>query len=648
MAENTPTTKEIFDYAASNMNEPILVMTGRRKIMTNYVNAAPKKSEERSAPAEDTSEEKKPTDSTEETVNMEEQDMIGTVEENDPTAVVLTKANMHIALSHALAIHRDNQREIHYLMNTYKGVQSILFRKKEVRDDINNKVVINYASSFTRDIIGYTFGKPMQYIARRSEDKDSSDKKDDKSDKPASKPPVESETNIGDTAKNSMSNQTVNIGDKTIEIEDDNPIKNELRLICDFTELADKYTSDQIKATTASICGISHRGVFMNKDYEDGDMDESPIAYMDLDPESTFVVYSPELGGKEVFAVTYVTYPKYSILGSALDGFTTTYTVYTPNEIYKYRADNIAETIDASGLVPGYPKPNPLGIIPIVENENNQFRMGHWETALSLMDAINKLASDSLNDVEQYVNAILVAINAEFDKETMESVKENKFASIRSPQGLNADLKYIHEQLDGASVEQLRQYLEDCLRVVVGIPDRKTRGGGGGDTGDAVKLRDGWADMEVVARTTEAFNKKSEKKELKIILKILKNLKLIDKISMINIDMKYPRNKTDNLLSKVQAMSTLHSMKMMAPEDTLEIGDVTTDITEVVQRGEAYWKNKAEQNFEDQQRLLKAQAGVKAETQEGDGNNADKSKSDSGKSGSDKSGKSADSNSATK
>lgn len=516
--------QEITQAIANNINQiRYIPYKGRAKIKTNYLNPSQIK-----------------------------EGMVG--------AISLNESNMHTALTQAMKIHKDNAREIEYLLNYYKGEQEIFKRVKDIREDIDNRIVINYASTFTRDIIGYTFGKPLQYIIRKG----------------------------------------------------DESIKDEIKLISDYAEVADKYTSDQEKATNASIYGVSHRGVFMNKDYEDED--ESPFIYMNLDSESTFVAYSSQLGEKEVFACAYITTKDENNNESTL------YTVYTIDQVYMYKTNGFSNLLMLDNLVEGYPKPNPLGIC-IVENENNQFRMGHWETALTLMDAINKLGSDSVNDVEQFVNAILVAVNVEFDEGKMKNVRNNKYAEITSSQGLPADLKYIRDQLDGSSVEQLRQYLEDCLRVVVGIPDRKTRGGGGGDTGDAVKLRDGWADMEVVARTTEGFNKKSDKKEFKIILKIMKTLKLIEKTSMINIDMKYPRNKTDNLVSKVQAMSSLHSMQIMAPEDILEIGDITTDNAEVVARGEEYWKKKKEENFEENQKLL-ARQGEKGDTQQGDENNA--------------------------
>lgn len=472
---------------------------------------------------------------------------------------VLDDDNIIRALNLALKTHYQNAYEIRFLRDYHNGAQSIFNRVKDIRPDVDNKVVINYASTFTRDIIGYTFGKPMQYVARRTDNED---------------------------------------------INGSNPIKEEVRLLNDYAELNDKPSSDQEKATDCSIFGISHRGVFPARTESE---DEAPYYYLNLDSECTFVAYSSQLRRDPVFAVTYTK------SGGENEDDYVLMTVYTMSKIYMFKIPFSSTTdyngyigvmVDKSHLVNGYPKVNPLGMSPIVECENNQFRMGHWETAITLMDAINKVGSDSVNDVEQFVNSILVAINAEFTEKQMENVKTNKYAEIKSPQGLNADLKYIQAQLDGTSVEQLRQYLEDSLRAVVGIPDRKTRGGGGGDTGDAVKLRDGWADMEVVARTTETFNKKSEKKELRVILKILRDLKKISKTSMINVDIKYPRNKTDNLNSKVTAMSTMLGTQTMAPVDVLDIVDITSDNTEVIERGEEYWKKKKQENFEEQQRQL--------------------------------------------
>lgn len=162
-------------------------------------------------------------------------------------------------------------------------------------------------------------------------------------------------------------------------------------------------------------------------------------------------------------------------------------------------------------------------------------------------------------------------------------------------------------------IENLREYLEEAYKTIVGIPDRKTRGGGGGDTGDAVKLRDGWADIEIVARIKESYFKIAKKKQIAVAIKILQLLGMarID-FKTIDLDVKFTRNKNDNLQTKAQAYSTLHGTKTLDPADSLEICDMTTDVVEVIDRGKKYWEEVAEKNLELQkktQEVLKQDNG---------------------------------------
>lgn len=152
-------------------------------------------------------------------------------------------------------------------------------------------------------------------------------------------------------------------------------------------------------------------------------------------------------------------------------------------------------------------------------------------------------------------------------------------------------------------ISSLREYLEEAYKTIIGIPDRKTRGGGGGDTGDAVKLRDGWADIEIVARIKESYFKIAKKKQIAVAIKILQLLGLakID-FKTIDLDVKFTRNKNDNLQTKAQSFSTLHGTKTLDPADALEMCDITTDVVEVIDRGKKYWADVAEQNLEMQKK----------------------------------------------
>lgn len=152
-------------------------------------------------------------------------------------------------------------------------------------------------------------------------------------------------------------------------------------------------------------------------------------------------------------------------------------------------------------------------------------------------------------------------------------------------------------------IGNLREYLEEAYKTIIGIPDRKTRGGGGGDTGDAVKLRDGWADIEIVARIKESYFKIAKKKQISVAIKILQLLGLANiDFKTIDLDVKFTRNKNDNLQTKAQSFSTLHGTKTLDPADALEMCDMTTDVVEVIDRGKKYWDNVAEQNLQLQKR----------------------------------------------
>ena len=109
-------------------------------------------------------------------------------------------------------------------------------------------------------------------------------------------------------------------------------------------------------------------------------------------------------------------------------------------------------------------------------------------------------------------------------------------------------------------------------------------------------MRDGWADIEIVARVKEKYFKVAKKKQIAVALAILKGLDLVSKeITLKDIDVKLPRNKNDNLQTKAQSYATIVATKTVAPEDALNIADMTTDTTEVIRRGEEYWNKKQEE-----------------------------------------------------
>lgn len=444
----------------------------------------------------------------------------------------------------AWQIHQKNLIDINWLLGYESGRQnrdSVQATDSFYGENLKNQTTINYASSTTRTIVGYTFSQGFQI-----------------------------------TQKNGAHLKDI---EKLINI----------------MNYENSETADHEAGTLASITGIAYEGTFPTRELYSDYMPDYPIVHMSLDPRNTFIVYSPEPGNPSILSCTYY-YTK--------DKNKTVFYCYTDDETYMIECSGNGYNTSAKIIDFDI---NPIGLNPITLIKNNQFMRGDWETATKVSDALNLLASDSLTDVENVIKSLLIIINAELTGEEAQKARKNRIIQLMSQPGVQADAKFIYQQLDSEGMQDLREYLEEAYKTIVGIPDRKTRGGGGGDTGDAVKLRDGWADIEIVARIKENYFKPAKKKQLGVAIRILQLLNLVSKeFKLEDISVQLPRNKNDNIQTKAQSYSTLISTNTIAPEDALAMSDMTTDITGVVKRGKQY-KEKMLENQAKTQNTQKAQ-----------------------------------------
>jgi SPP1 family phage portal protein len=82
----------------------------------------------------------------------------------------ITQENICQVMDEAFEVHSSNAAEIEYLQSYEKGKQPILERVKEVRPEINFKVVENHATEITTFKVGYVFGSPVTYVQRATVD----------------------------------------------------------------------------------------------------------------------------------------------------------------------------------------------------------------------------------------------------------------------------------------------------------------------------------------------------------------------------------------------------------------------------------------------------------------------------------------------
>ena len=85
--------------------------------------------------------------------------------------VEVDESNLLEVLSAATAIHSTNVSQMNYLWDYYRGKQDILDRKKDVREDILNKIIENHAKEIVDFKTGYLCGCPIVYASRNPDEK---------------------------------------------------------------------------------------------------------------------------------------------------------------------------------------------------------------------------------------------------------------------------------------------------------------------------------------------------------------------------------------------------------------------------------------------------------------------------------------------
>ena len=189
--------------------------------------------------------------------------------------------------------------------------------------------------------------------------------------------------------------------------------RKDLEKIADILEYENSSLADHETATLTAITGIGYLCTLPTEEVLSDYMPAVPVKINSLDNLTTFCVQSPIMGNPVILSCTYYSF-----------NHKTYFLCFTDTEIYKIECDG-KFSLNSNAKIVDYDI-NPIGLNPITMVQNNQFLMGDFETATSVLNALNLIASDSVNDVENVIQSLLVIINAELNKENVDKVKKNK------------------------------------------------------------------------------------------------------------------------------------------------------------------------------------------------------------------------------
>ena len=415
----------------------------------------------------------------------------------------IDESNVIQVLEDALTIHDKNRKEVQHLYDVYRGKHDILNRTKEIRPEINNKIVVNYPYRIVRFKTGYELGEPIQYVSK---------------------------SNNPDVVR-----------------------------LNGYMEAADKMSNDISLMEWVHICGIGYRYAMKS----DG---EIPFTIATLDPRFTFVVYDRKIEHNQKMCCTFVEDSE----GNA------TYYVYTDTNSYVIKDGKVS-----SGIYFALRQ-------PIIEYHFNNAYLGSFEPVETLCEAIDSIASDRLDGLDQFIQAFMVFKGVNVDSEDFEKLKQEG-AIVTPPDG---DVKYVISELNQSSTQTLLDNLYQQLLEIVGMPNRNG-GYSTSDTGVAVIYRDGWSDAEAYAKHDEMMFRRSENQFLRLVIDICNNLGEMS-LEATDIETRFPRSNYENTAQKSEVLLGMLGSDKIHPKLAFQYSGMFPDPESAYKMSEEYYEKHVE------------------------------------------------------
>ena len=235
-------------------------------------------------------------------------------------------------------------------------------------------------------------------------------------------------------------------------------------------------------------------------------------------------------------------------------------------------------------------------MIPIIEYPGNNARLGSFEIVLPLLDAINNVESNRMDGMEQLVQAFIKFINCDITKEEYEEFLQLGAIKVKSVDGQAADVGVVTTELNQTQSQTLKDDYYNAMLTICGMPNRNG-GSSTSDTGSAVLLRDGWSDAEARAKDSENVFKRAEKKMLKLVLRICRDLGGLT-VKLSDIDMKFTRRNYEAIQSKSQVLISMLQEPKIHPQLAFQHSGMFSDAESAYTMSMKYYEEQQEKAAE--------------------------------------------------
>lgn len=211
--------------------------------------------------------------------------------------------------------------------------------------------------------------------------------------------------------------------------------------VMEYIERVEQYNDqDDNNAELAKICDIYGRGYEM---YYIDDAGEIGITY--LNPTQAFMIYDDSIIERPRYFVRLYVDSDKLLHGSISDSETVRY--FTKPGDIKW----------------GEEKLHAFGDVPATEYKENEERIGIFEPALSMINAYNKVTSETANDIDYFADAYLKVLGAKVDTESTKQIRSNRIINFVGSGADGVDVEFMAKPDGDTSQEHFKDRMERLI-----------------------------------------------------------------------------------------------------------------------------------------------------------------------------------------
>ena len=252
------------------------------------------------------------------------------------------------------------------------------------------------------------------------------------------------------------------IGEPITYTSNDSVLLQDLNMMFEYNDEADENAE---LAKNASIYGVAYEMLYLSEE-------DKMIRFKTLNPKEVIPVFDKTIEQNLLAVIRY--YDDYDYVE---DKTFTIVEVIDNAKVRRLKWDNSFTLLEEYQHY--------FAMVPVAVFKNNEEETGDFEQVISLIDAYDKMESDSLNDFEYFVDAYLALYGYNADNEDVARMKENRV--LLMDEGTSAE--WLIKQTSDTYVENMKNRLDKDIHKFAKCPNMSDQEFASNASGVAIKFK---------------------------------------------------------------------------------------------------------------------------------------------------------------